>query len=177
MSDSAWLKHSVDRTIPASFNFTGFAPVVWDTVEYATDGMYDPGNPERLTCVNDGVHVVLAQASWHKSAPGDYGIAIRKNSNLFRAETQPGSTGKFWPAMQCVAIHRCVAGDYFNVEVGQQTSSSQILGADGTWFSVVRVPEPGEMGGGGGGGFTEDQIRAMIRDEIAAASLVPRGAV
>lgn len=170
MSDSAWIFNSVDRQIPTGFTFNNFTPVTWDSVRYATDGMYDPAHPERLTCVNDGVHVILAQASWHNSSSGDYGIAIRKNGGAFVAEVQPGANGQFWPALECVSIHRCVAGDYFSVLVGQQTWATRTLGSDGSWFTIARI---GEDTGATASGFTESQIRQMIREEIAATTLAP----
>lgn len=169
MTDNAWLFHSVDRTFPSNYTFNNFTHLPWDSVDHASPGMYFPEAPTRLTCINDGVHIVLAQASWHDSASGDYGIAIRKNGGVFRAETQPASTGHFWPAMQCVVIDHCNAGDYFEVLVGQMTGSNRTLGSDGSWFSIVRIPDATVAGDG----FTEAQIRQMIREEITATTLTP----
>lgn len=103
--------------------------VIWDSVDYDTDGMWSPTiNPTRLTCRTQGLYLVVADVNWAFNTNGVRQIQVQKNNttNYLLGQILPNSGG-FSDQQQVAQFVDLKAGDYIEVLVVQNSASSLVV--------------------------------------------------
>lgn len=136
---------TVRRTSAQSIANNTDTIITWQTSDDDPEGMWDPGDPTRLTVITAGLWLAIAQIRWNNnSATGVRNSLMLKNgtnpvTNPFANASQPGSTTGAGPTLSYVKTIRCAAGDplYLNVYQTSGAAMDVLTNYGGTTFGMV----------------------------------------
>lgn len=115
--------------------------VIWDSVSYDSDGMWDPTLPKRLTVKTTGLYLWTAQIAWINNAFGDR-LAYFVKNNSFPFGTTYDPTTVAFPMFQFLSCPQPMnAGDYVMLRVTQNSAAGvglyQTLGNNGFQATLI----------------------------------------
>lgn len=111
--------------------------VSFPTVLFDTDGMYDAGNPTRLTVQHAGVYEIQASGGFVANAAGDRAAAIKLNGATLLTQAEGRAPGVFFWAGGVAVTQVCAAGDYFELYMVQNTGAN--LNTGDCFFSCFAI--------------------------------------
>lgn len=118
---------SSNATIHDGFVFQtlSWSGTVWDTM-----GMWSAAHASRLTAQRAGLYLLIAQFNIAAGPIGDAGGCIQRNGTgtvnsgqIGFGETQFGTNGNLFPALQVTMISQGVAGDYWEFNINKRETS------------------------------------------------------
>lgn len=123
---------SVKRTSAQTIATNSNVLVVWQTTTNDPDGMWDPGEPSRLTIITPGAWLFASQVHWSGAAPtgGVRGTKILNgtDSATDRLSTSPSAGGGGeGPTIQLLAADRFDAGGAVYLEVFQSSGGNTTI--------------------------------------------------
>jgi len=116
--------------------------VVFDTEDYDNADMWEGvTNPTRITITKDGIYLAIAQIHWQGPSVPGYRITYISHSvaGYIAQSLTYHSADTMRPYGQSVSTWECVAGQYFQVYVYQNTTNPLNLLADGNQASSLQV--------------------------------------
>lgn len=137
--DLAVIGASVSRpnTSPqACGSSTGWGVTIsWTTEAFDTGGMWDAGDPTKLTAQRSGLYVVNLSGSFVANATGDRQARILLNGATELAQVQGRAPGTFYWTGFVATVVSMQVGDYVEAQMGQNSGGN--LNTANCFFSAL----------------------------------------
>jgi hypothetical protein len=122
---------------------TGGAPTVvpWQGEEWDTDGIWNVGQPTRLTCQTPGKYIICASGAWEYRLQGLREFYLLLNGTTTIAKDQIwGLSSSVAPSQNIETIYDLEEGDYIELYVYQNSGVARYLFYDrALYLSMHRV--------------------------------------
>ena len=114
----------------------------FDTVNYDTAGMFDAGSPTRLTCVESGLYLVIADTFWNPNVAGYRQSIIRENgaTSIGFANQNAIATAGVSTLGNAVTIWNAVVGDFLELMLTQTSGGALGVAAGLEAYRVTDAP-------------------------------------
>lgn len=120
-----------DSPLGSSIPNNAATAITFTTEAFDTDGMWDPGQPTRLTCVEDGFYYITVNCFWGANAVGYRSIRVRQNGGatiLVGDSTMAVTTAGIGTDQNAAkSAWEATVGDFIELVV-QQTSGAALTG-------------------------------------------------
>ena len=121
------------QSVPSSVSFD--TTITWTSVTFDTAGMWNAGNPTRLTANAPGLYLFTATGGFVANPTGDRAAGIFKNGTTELIAAQlPTSSVYFWGGSMSV-VSQLVAGDYVELKVAQNCGVN--LNTADSWLTAI----------------------------------------
>ena len=87
-------------------------PLMFNTVRYDTDNIYDKENDTRLTCKTSGIYLIMAQCIWVTETGGMFQLTIKLNGDKIIATGRDQGLQWYNPWTACSTLWKLEKGDY-----------------------------------------------------------------
>ncbi|WP_371380926.1 hypothetical protein [Sporomusa aerivorans] len=109
------VSRSVDQSIPN----TVATKVVFDSVEFDSDNMYNTTNPTRITIPSDGVYQIVAQIIYNSQGTGYRAASIMLNGSINLSGQSSVANGTNTWGGNVGSINKLQTGDYVELQAFQ----------------------------------------------------------
>jgi hypothetical protein len=133
---------STSQSIP---NSTGTI-IIFDTVEFDSDNMYDTVNPSRLVIPSDGVYQIMGQVIFSlQASAGVRAVGILANGSITIGNQGITTNGANTFGINVGSIYNFKKGDYIEMNVYQTSGGALDITSDNntgiTSFSAYKISD------------------------------------
>jgi hypothetical protein len=114
---------------------TGGTPnqISFDTLDYQSEGMWNPAAPTHITCLTAGVYLFTGQVVWPSNATNFRNLAFLKNGVTVYGDSYATPSAVTVTGQNTAAHIPLNAGDYVEMYAAQNTGGVLTLPANPRW--------------------------------------------